>query len=53
MTKVESTGANKVKIEITVSPEDFLSALQQGIQQEKKDSSVFRGLEKEKPRGVL
>ena len=28
MAKVESTGANKVKIEVTVSPEDFNDALQ-------------------------
>ena len=53
MTKVESTGANKVKIEITVSSEDFTSALQKAYNKSKGQFSV-QGFRKGKaPRRVI
>jgi trigger factor len=53
LAKVESTGANKVKVEITVSPEDFSAALQEAYQKSKGKFSI-QGFRKGKaPRRVV
>ncbi len=53
MTKVESTGANKLKIEIEVSAEDFATALQEAYNKSKSKFSV-QGFRKGKaPRRVV
>ena len=53
MTKVESTGTNKVKIEITVSPEDFSSALQQAYNKKKGQFNVQGFRNGKAPRRVI